>query len=315
MRENAPTMETAPVRVVRDASELPSGFRVATLPPMPRPSGVLVCAPDHFDVIDVKNPHMRDQVGRVDRRRARVQWDRLVATFADAGAVVERIPPTAGCEDMVFTANQTFTGLDAAGRPLCVLSSMRHASRRREVPAFEAWFRGRGWRVAGPLAGGAPFEGGGDALWHPGRRLVWAGHGFRSGPEVHAELAAAFECSVFALELRDERFYHLDTCLAPLDERAALFVPGAFTAQGRALLARAFECLVEVREDEASGALACNAAAFAGGAVVLDDRAAHTAHALGELGYRVLPVDTGEYLKSGGSVFCMKQWLFTSSPA
>ena len=301
--------------VVRDAAALPAGFSIASLPPMPAPTGVLVCAPDHFDVIDVKNPHMRENVGRVDRRRARAQWDRLVAAFAAAGAAVERIPPTAGCEDMVFTANQTFTGLDAAGRPLCVLSSMRHESRRREVPAFEAWFRERGWRVTGPLGGDLLFEGGGDALWHPGRRLIWAGHGFRSGPEVHAELAAAFECPVLALELRDERFYHLDTCLAPLDERSALFVPSAFTPQGRALLSRAFECLVEVREDEASGALACNAAAFDSRAVVIDDRAAHTAHALGERGYRVLPSDTGEFLKSGGSVFCMKQWLFTSPRA
>ena len=59
-----------------------------------------------------------------------------------------------------------------------------------------------------------------------------------------------------------------------------------------------------------STALACNAAAFPGGAVVIDRRAERTIRALGRRGFRVTEVDTGEFLKSGGSVFCMKQLLF-----
>lgn len=301
----------SPGPVVRSVADLPPDFRAADVPAHPHPTGVLVCPPDHFDVIDVKNPHMEGHLGGVDRAAARAQWDALARAFRDAGLDVAAIPPTPGCEDMVFTANQTFTGLDARGRPTCVLSSMRHASRRREVPAFSEWFSARGWRVLGPFPPEPWFEGGGDALWHPGRRLVWCGHGFRSGPEVHARLADAFACPVVSLELRDEVFYHLDTCLCPLDEGTALFVPSAFTGEGRALLARVFERLIDGDPDEAAHAFACNAAAVATSrTVVIDRRAARTAATLREMGWRVIDVDTGEFLKSGGSVFCMKQWLW-----
>lgn len=300
-----------PACVLRDASDLPKGFRIAELPPLPHPTGVLMCPPDHFDVVDVKNPHMAGNVGRVDRARAAGQWAALRAAFDEAGLLPADVAPTPGCEDMVFTANQTFTGPDATGRPTCLLSSMRHPSRRREVPAFEEWFARHGWRVAGPFPPEPWFEGGGDALWHPGRRLVWCGHGFRTGPAVQSRLVETYGCPVFSLELLRETFYHLDTCLAPLDENAALFVRSAFTDEGLALLARGFEHLYEVDPQEAAEGFACNAAGVAlTRSVVIDRRAQRTSRMLRGTGYRVIEVDTGEFLKSGGSVFCMKQWLW-----
>ncbi len=297
-------------RVFHDVSDLPRDFRVDALDPMPHADGVLVCPPDDFDVVDVKNPFMEGQQGRVDRAAARRQWDALVAAFVRAAGRVGRIAPTPGCEDMVFCANQTFTGLDRAGRPLALLSHMRHASRRREVAAFAEWFREHGWRVEDPLPADALFEGGGDALWHPGRRLVWMGRGFRSSEGADQIVAAAFGATLVSLQLVDERFYHLDTCLAAVDETTALYFPGAFDERGLALLRRGFPRLIEVSEDEAVRAMACNAASFGGRHVVIDQRAQATIRTLTDLAYQVLPVDTGEFMKSGGSVFCMKQVLF-----
>ncbi|MCE9635219.1 MAG: amidinotransferase [Planctomycetes bacterium] len=303
---------TLTARVFNDVADLPADFAVEHLPAMPHADGVLVCPPDDFDVIDVKNPYMAGQVGQVDRTLARRQWEALVTAFRDAGLRVERVPPTTACEDMVFTANQTFTGIDGAGKPLCLLSHMRHESRRREVPAFGEWFRARGWRIDDPTPATSLFEGGGDALWHPGRRAIWMGRGFRSSPGVDAVLAAAFEVPVFSLRLVDERFYHLDTCLSAIDEHTALIFPAAFDAQGLALLHRVFPRVVEVPEHEAERAMACNAAAFRGRYVVIERRAESTARKLQALGYRVLSVDTSEFMKSGGSVFCMKQVLFSA---
>jgi N-dimethylarginine dimethylaminohydrolase len=300
-----------PACVLRDANDLPPGFRVEELPALPHPTGVLMCPPDHFAVVDVKNPHMAGNVGRVDRAKAAQQWVALRSAFDEAGLLPADIAPTADCEDMVFTANQTFTGPDAAGRPTCLLSSMRHPSRRREVPAFEEWFTRHGWRIVGPFPPEPWFEGGGDALWHPGRRLIWCGHGFRTGAAVQSRLVETFGCPVFSLALLRDTFYHLDTCLCPLDEHAALYVRSAFTDEGRALLARGFEHLYEVDADEASKGFACNAAGVSlTRSVVIDRRAVKTARLLRGIGYRVIEVDTGEFLKSGGSVFCMKQWLW-----
>ena len=209
---------------------------------------------------------------------------------------------------MVFAANQTFPGFDADGERVCLLSHMRHASRRREVPAYAAWFAGHGYRVVDSVPEGVLFEGGGDALWHPGRRLIWAGHGVRTSIEAHATLAEVFGVEVASLRLADPRFYHLDTCLCALDAERALWFPGAFDEQGRALLASRFDELIEVDEEEAAGAFACNAAAFPSGAVVIDKRATKTIARLSR--YRVIAVDTGEFLKSGGSVYCLKQFVY-----
>jgi len=274
------------------------------------PRAVLLCRPDYFDVVDVKNPFMEGQAGSVDVGRAREQWDALCIAFAEAGVDVEILDPTAGCEDMVFAANQTFPGLGANGERICVLGHMRYPSRRREVPAYANWYRARGYSVVDVVPEDALFEGGGDALWHPGRHFIWIGHGPRTASSAHAALGEAFDADFGSLRLADKRFYHLDTCLCALDDHSALWFPGAFDDEGRAALAGAFRNLIEVDEQEATRAMACNATAFPSGAVVIDRRASRTIAALAAAGFRPIAVDTGEFMKSGGSVFCLKQWIY-----
>ncbi|MGQ0612776.1 MAG: dimethylarginine dimethylaminohydrolase family protein [Planctomycetaceae bacterium] len=297
-------------RVYASRAALPRDFHRSALPPMPAPRAVLLCPPDAFDVVDVKNPFMEGQAGRVDRAEARRQWDALGEAFARCGLAVHRIAPTPGCEDMVFCANQTFCGLDADGARVCILSHMAHASRRREVPAFAAWFAARGYAVEDPFGAGVPFEGCGDALWHPGRGLIWGGCGGRTAREAYAPLAERFGAPVLTLELVSPRFYHLDTCFCPLDETTLLLHPPALAPEGLELAAVLFDRIVEVDEEEAVGSFACNAAAFEGGSVLLQRGAERTVAALRRLGYRVVEVETGEFMKSGGSVFCLKMGVY-----
>ncbi len=301
---------SAAAGVCRRVADLPPGFSRAALRPMPVPAHVLLCPPDHFDVVDVKNPFMEGQVGRVDRAEARRQWDALRAAFERIGLWVDLVSPTPGCEDMVFTANQTFPGLDPAGRRVCLLSHMRHPSRQREVPAFAAWYREAGYSVEDPVPATLRFEGCGDALWHPGRALVWGGFGERTEAAVYPHVAKRFDVPVLTLELRVPPFYHLDTCFSALDERTALVFPGAFTGEGLDLVRRAFDDVVEVDAEEASRAMACNAAGFPGRRVVIQRGAPSTVGALLSRGFDVTEVETGEFLKSGGSVFCLKMSVF-----
>lgn len=289
---------------------LPTGFSLAGLRAMPLPRRVLLCPPDHFDVVDVKNPFMRGQVGRVRREAARAQWDGLRSVLEGIGLDVALVPPTPGCEDMVFCANQSFPGLDASGARVAVPSRMRHPSRRREVPAFVAWYRTNGYEVDDLVPEGTLFEGCGDALWHPGRALVWGGHGERTSAGAYPALARRFDAPVLSLELSVPPFYHLDTCLCLVDERTALVHMPALQPAGRDLVRRVVERVVEVDADEASRCMACNAAAFLGRHVVIQRGAVRTVAALRGLGYEVHEVETGEYMKSGGSVFCMKMQVF-----
>jgi len=269
-------------------------------------TGVLLCPPDHFDVVDVKNPFMEGQTGQVDRARAQAQWDALAQAFRATGLAVEVLPALPGCEDMVFTANPSFTGPGASGERICVLSRMRFPSRQPEVDAHEAWFRARGYRT---VRSSERFEGGGDAIWHPGERVIWGGCGPRSVAAAYPFLAEVFGVEVVTLELATADFYHLDTCFCPLDRHTVLLYPAAFTPAGLARIRERFPRVLEADAADARDRFACNAAAH-DGHVILERGSARVEASLRALGFEVHAVETGEFLKSGGSVYCMKQWLF-----
>jgi N-dimethylarginine dimethylaminohydrolase len=67
-----------------------------------------------------------------------------------------------------------------------------------------------------------------------------------------------------------------------------------------------FERVIEAPENEARGLFACNAHSPDGRHVVIQRGCTETNTALEQAGFAVIEVDTDEYLKSGGSVFCMK---------
>lgn len=297
-------------QVFHSASQIPESFQTQTIEPMEEPIGVLMCPPTYFNVVDVKNEFMASQVGRVDRERAARQWTALKTEFERAGLVVKVIAPTPGCEDMVFCANQTFIGV-VAGRKVCVPSRMRYESRRREVPAFEKWFAENGYEIKHfQNHEGYRSEGGGDILWHPGRRLIWGGIGPRTDGSVFESLTRWFEAPLFPLRLVTTRFYHLDTCFAALDENTVMIYPPAFEASGLGLIKKFFRDVIVVDVDEAEKNMACNAAGFSGKRVFLQKGSHRLVRELSRRGFRVYEVDTSEFMKSGGSVFCMKMALY-----
>ncbi|HYK52938.1 MAG TPA: hypothetical protein VEV38_05360, partial [Candidatus Eremiobacteraceae bacterium] len=79
---------------------LPKNFSVDALDPMPKTVGAVLCPPDRFDVIDVKNAFMAGNAGNVDKAAARREWESLRDAFSSAGARVELLKPLDSCEDM-----------------------------------------------------------------------------------------------------------------------------------------------------------------------------------------------------------------------
>jgi N-dimethylarginine dimethylaminohydrolase len=297
-------------KIYRNIHEL-QGFSLKNCPPMPQPSGVLMCPPDHYQVLAVKNPYMSGHIGGVDLPKARRQWTELKETFDASGCKVSLIEPTPGLEDMVFCANQSLAGTRPDGEKVALISSMRHPSRRREIVAFEAWYKAAGYRVMKLKAGGhATFEGAGDAIWHPGKRLLWGGFGFRSDPEVFEQVATAFHAPVILLKLVNERFYHLDTCFCPLTPEAVLIHPAAFDAASLELILKIFPIVVTATEHDAVSKMACNATVIDSKTAILQKGAHAVSNHMHALGLGVCEVDTSEFIKSGGSVYCLKQFLF-----
>ncbi len=286
-------------------------FTIETTPPMPLPRRVLMVSPDHFDVEYVINPHMEGHVGQVDRALARRQWEALRDTYRTLGFEVHVLDGVPGLPDMVFCANQTLPFLRGDGERGVVLSRMHAPQRRDEVPHIARFFEQQGYALVSiPDEVPGSFEGMGDALWHPGHALLWGGYGFRTDQAVYEWLARELGVRVVALHLTDPDFYHLDTCLSLLDAGTALYVPAAFDEAGRALLHRLIPNLIEVPEREARELLACNAHCPDGRHVLIQKGCTETVARLRAAGFEPIELDTGEFLKSGGSVFCMKLMFF-----
>jgi len=223
----------------------------------------------------------------------------VVAALVDAGLQVEVVPAVAGLCDLVFAANQSFPVRDGGRR--VVLSKMTAAQRQPEVAAIaSAWAR-LGFQ-AQPL--GQRFEGGGDALWVPGRRLILCGWGFRTEALALEALAEAVDAPVVSLRLVDPRFYHLDTCLLPLDADCCVYVAEAFAPSDRARIHRLFPEAVAVPADRAARHFGCNGAVV-NGRLILQQGATEVIEVARRRGLEVVEVPTDEFLKSGGSVTCL----------
>lgn len=281
-------------------------FDLKDLPTMPLANRVLMTEPTFFEVVYVINPHMKGNIGEVDKNRAMEQWNTLHASYQSLGLQVETIPGIPGQPDMVFCANQTLPFWNPDGSRGIVSSRMYAPQRRGEVVHFEKHFSERNYLAIQLPHSDSFFEGMGDALWHPGRRLLWGGYGFRTDLDVYRFISNTLDTTVITLELLDPDFYHLDTCLSLLDETTAIVYPQAFQPEGIRKIKELIPNVIEAPEDEARNLFAVNAHSPDGKHVLIQRGCKQTCNQLLDHGYIPLEVDTDEFLKAGGSVFCMK---------
>jgi len=268
---------------------------------------VLMCAPTFFDVREPKNPYMRLPIDPV---RAQHQWENLRRCLEESGLKVELIDPVRELDDMVFAANQVFVGVHANLGKFIVPSRMRHPSRQKEVAFYVAWFRNRGYKILELDLSGEYLEGHGDLLWHPDRCRIWAGHGFRStsgGIQRFSAAMGELGFPVTALALTDPHCYHLDTCFCPLNQETVLIYPGAFSASALDSIRDGFSRVHEISEEE-SRQLVANGI-VAGGRYITPRVTDNLCKILELEGLTPVVVDTSEFEKSGGSVFCMKTFI------
>jgi N-dimethylarginine dimethylaminohydrolase len=270
---------------------------------------VLLCPPTYFDVVDEKNPYMRE-MAPVDRPKALRQWQALCSALEKTGCQIETIIPSPGLEDMVFAANPVFAGFHEGVGKFIVPSRMVHASRQREVPFFVDWFRQRGFKIIEIELGADYLEGHGDLLWHPDWSRVYAGHGLRStrgGIQKFREAMTKLGIPVIPLHLVDPYCYHLDTCFCPLNREAVLVYPGGYAPESLATLRGFWKRVHELTADEAHR--------FMGNGIVANESyltpyvTPHLESMLRQEGLEPVIVDTSEFEKSGGSLFCMKAFL------
>jgi len=270
---------------------------------------LFMCPPDHFEVAYAINPWMDPDHWAANRERlsaaAQAEWANLKATYERLGHRVTTMTPAPGLPDMVFTANAAIV---LNGRAL--LASFRHPARQKEQAHYARFFerlkaRGDIAAIHRPV-NGEVFEGAGDAVWDPYRKLYWVGYSKRTTREAVDTVAGATGVEAVPLKLVADRFYHLDVALAPLSRGHVIHVPEAFDDAGRAAIA--------ARLDSPDRLIAANAQdidGFAVNAVNLGDDivTAHCSDALRarltELGYRVHVCPLPTFKLAGGGAFCL----------
>lgn len=286
-------------------------FSVGDIPSMPLPTDVLMVRPLHYSVDYIINPHMADHVGSVDSIEANNEWDLVRSLFDQIGMNIHVIEDQAGLPDMVFCANQSLPYIDENGKRHAFMSIMHADQRKDEVPYFEQWYRQHGYETHYlDEENVSDFEGCGDAIWHTGKRLLWGGYGYRSSMNAYETISETYEVPVIALQLVDESFYHLDTCFCVLDENTVLIYPDAFTDEGLEIIDKMFDTVIRASKYEAEELFACNASCPDGRNVIIQQGCTDVNKNLRDNGFSVHEVSTYEFLKSGGSVFCMKMLLW-----
>lgn len=258
----------------------------------------LMCAPTFYDVDYIINPWMAGNVHTSSREQALQQWNRLYHELIAIADVV-LIDPQPGSPDMVFTAN---AGLERNG--IVILSSFYHPERQAEEQHFRHWFQSAGYTVL-DIPRETPFEGEGDALFSIDGTRLWAAQGPRSVSASHHCLASAWNIEVIALHLTDPRFYHLDTCFAPLTDGYVMYYPHAFDHASLQKIEAFYtpEKRIIVNESDAIR-FACNAINI-DHTILLNEISGELENTLQSRGFEVIQVPLSEFLKAGGAAKCL----------
>ncbi len=255
--------------------------------------------PDHFEIAYEINPWMKIE-NQARTKRAMNQWLRLYEHYLYLGVQVEVVDQPPGLPDFVFTANG---GLVLHNK--VILPNFNPVQRHPEMPYFKKWFEANGFE---PLQVQHFFEGEGDALFYGDTLCL--GYGMRSAFESHAEVKRLLNVPIVSLQLVDPRYYHLDTCFAPLGDYA-VYYPPAFSPESCAKIQTLIpsDKLIELSEKEA--------AYFAANCLLVEDRVVSSCplktfeHKLLSAGLNNDPFELDEFMKAGGSAKCLTLKLDT----
>jgi N-dimethylarginine dimethylaminohydrolase len=265
---------------------------------LPVPVTFLMCPPKLYEVNYVINPWMSGNVHASSRARAAEQWQQLYEAVASVADVV-LIEPQPGSPDMVFTAN---AGVERHGT--VVVSSFFHPERQGEEQHFRRWFQAARYRVIN-VPRETPFEGEGDALFTADGSHLWAGYGLRTFQSSQQYLMEAWGIAVISLHLIDPRFYHLDTCFAPLENGYVMYYPEAFDEGSIKRIEANYPSDQRILVSEADALrFACNVIDV-NGTLILNEISSELRDELESKGFRVIEVTLSEFIKAGGAAKCL----------
>jgi N-dimethylarginine dimethylaminohydrolase len=253
-----------------------------------------MCSPEWYDVGYVINPWMAGNLHRPKRDASFAQWKGLYAALKQI-ADVRLMHPRPDSPDMTFVAHGAVVNFGVAA-----VSSFAHPERQPEEQYLRTWLEDAGfliWHTPRETA----FEGEGDAMFDPARHHLWLAHGARTCRYSHRHVADAWHARLTSLHLVDPRFFHLDTCFAPLSDGHLLYFPAAFDAQSLQLIEAVYPADMRIALTESEAAqFGCNVINV-GRNIILHQATGTVATRLRTAGYKVTELPLGEFLKGGGA--------------
>lgn len=274
------------------------------------PTKVLMCEPKYFDINYIGNEYMVNLDADFNKELALKQWNELKSSYEKLGLKVSVIAPVEGLVDMVFTANQSLPFIDSHGNKKVVLSKMRNVQRADEVQHFKDFYLNEGYEVIELPQEISYFESMGDAIIDYKRKIIFGGYGYRTHENVYDFLKDVTDYEIVKVKLMNSYFYHLDTCFSLLNAHTALICRDAFSEEDFQKITSYFSDIIETSAEENKNSFACNCHCPDGKNIIIEKRAIDVIDRLQRNEFNVTTVDTSEFMKSGGSVFCMKMMYF-----
>ena len=255
----------------------------------------LMCKPTYFAISYEINPWMKID-NPADASLAHKQWDILYTTITGAGAKVSLINPEDGLPDMVFTANAGLVKDNSV-----ILSRFMHMERQGEAKYYEKWFSEHGYHCH-LIPDGSAFEGAGDAVFYKDQILL--GYGFRTDISSHKYVGEIMEMGYSSLELINNHFYHLDTCLQYFEDiNLIIYYPDAFSQNSRRKIEGLPSDILRLSKEDAFS-FVCNSICINRNLLLYKSSDVFTDE-LKKYGMTIISMDISEFMKSGGSVRCM----------
>ncbi|MBK8983561.1 MAG: amidinotransferase [Ignavibacteria bacterium] len=274
------------------------------------PQKILMCKPEYFDVTYYGNEFMKDNIGKVDKAESMKQWTGLKEIYESLGYEVTLIPPAEGLVDMVFTANQSLPFLDERGKNNVILSKMKNEQRQSEVKYFREFYEKLGYKIHELPDDVRYFESMGDCVIDFERNILFGGYGFRTDEITYDYIAEYTNFNIVKLKLINPFLYHLDTCLSVLNKDTAVIADDAFDTQSLESLKSYFPNIITVDIQENLKYFVCNCHCPDRKNVIVQSGSSKFKEDIKKSGFNLIETETTEFIKSGGSVFCMKLMLY-----
>jgi N-dimethylarginine dimethylaminohydrolase len=269
--------------------------------------------------------YARDPMGF--REKAKTQWLDLLHAIEDADGAVLELPVRDNEHDGPFTADASLTFQKENGERVILITQFANLDRQTEADNHH-FYLSRLFPDADITAHRYACEGTGDNVYDPYRKCFWSGYidgpainqlaAGRSDPASHPVLAAKTGVAVHSLEVRAP-YFHIDTALAALPNGHLLVNEDGLHHEAlRHIRREAFtphkldtETHLHLIGGQDAEDFACNIIVV-NNTLIMPKTGDAVRKVLEDWGYHVVQVDVSQFIKAGGGVHCLTNFLDTT---